>query len=197
MKPDLFEAALLKTQKTWQTYVKALCALDLVLLIDRLGGSNFLNPGGQIDVAGFKVVREALSATYGILFAVFIVATFCESRLLKKFSETAVHFPESAEVALWFLSPFSWSRWGRGFRIVLFINGYFWLAWFARIHITNKYPPLKDGMKHPLYVGIGYVDAIIFLVCVCLGVMIYLDIRCVRHRLKLIGERAPDTETNR
>lgn len=189
MKSGLFEAVLLKTKKTWTTYVTALCALSLGLLIDWLGGSHFLRPGGAIDLAGFKVVREALSATYGILFAVFIIATFCESRLLKKLSQTAAHLPESAELELWFLSPFSRSLWGSLLRAGLFSIGYSWLAVFSVVHIANKFPPNPKNMGTRLYVGIGIVDALILLGCLWFGLKIYQNHRLVRRWLEMIEER--------
>jgi len=189
VKSDLFEAALLKTQKTWKTYVTALCALNLGFLIDALGGSHFFGAGGEINLAGFKVVREALSAAYGLLFLAFIATTFYESRLLKTLSQPAVHFPESPELALWFLSPFSRSLAGRVFRKCLFVVGYFCLAVFSVIHITKTSAPQTDDIRALLYVPIGYADGLILCFCVYLGVKICQNLRFVRHRLEMIEGR--------
>lgn len=76
MESKLFEAALERVAKTWKTYITAICILHLTLIIDALSGFSFLRGGEPIDLAGFKVVREALSATYGLLFSLFVVNAF-------------------------------------------------------------------------------------------------------------------------
>lgn len=184
MKPDLFEAALLKTRKTWQTYITALCGLAIGFMIDLLGGLAFFSGEAEISVGGFKVVREALSATYGILFAVFIATASFESRLLKTLSQTAAHPPESTEFQLWVVSPFSKSRWGRVCWRVFFGYGYFLLAVFSLIHLTGCIPPTKMAMS--LYFSIGVMDALIFGVCFRYGLEIYRNLRFVRHRLETL-----------
>jgi hypothetical protein len=188
MKSDLFEAALLKTQKTWKTYVKALCGLTLGFLIDWLGGLSFFKGRAEINLAGFKVVREALSLTYGLLFAAFIATAFYESRLLKTLSETAVRLPESTELELWYLSPFCNSRWRRFGWSYFFFVGYFLLAVFSFIHLSACIPPTI--MKMRWYFLIGVVDGVILLACLWPGWRIYRNLRSVRHRLEMIDLRS-------
>jgi hypothetical protein len=187
VKSDLFDAALLKTQKTWKTYVTAICSLNIGFLIDWLGKFSFFKGEAEISVAGFKVVREALSLTYGLLFAVFIATALCESRLLKALSETATRRPESTELEFWYLSPFSRSRWRRFLWAGFFVDGYVLLVVFSVIHITKWIPP--KTMETPLYVGIGWFDAFIFFGCALFVWPIYQNLRSVRHRIELMDPR--------
>src|SRR4051794_7828449 len=83
MDSTLFEAAAERAVKTWKAYLAGLCLLLLAFVIDSMSGSPFFKQGKPIEFANFKVAREALSATYGILFAVFVGAAYQESRLLK------------------------------------------------------------------------------------------------------------------
>ena len=108
MNSNLFEAALARTAKTWKAYVSAICILYLTLLIDSLSGFSFLSGNEPISLGGFKVVREALSLTYGILFTLFILTAFLESRVLKRSSVSLAPSPSGPSAPdLWFISPFS------------------------------------------------------------------------------------------
>ena len=63
MSANLFEAAAERAVKTWKAYLAALCLLLLAFVIDRMSGSPFFEKGEPIEIANFKVIREALSAT--------------------------------------------------------------------------------------------------------------------------------------
>jgi len=94
MESKLIEAALERVVKTWKTYITAICILLLTLIIDALSGFSFLRGGEPIDLAGFKVVREALSATYGILFSVFVVNARISNPACSKPAHPPPTFPQ-------------------------------------------------------------------------------------------------------
>ena len=83
MSSELFSDALKGTRATWKKYVTGLCILDLGVLIDWLSGRSFFSGKEPIELAGFKVVREALSASYGVLFVIFIITAFYQSCVLR------------------------------------------------------------------------------------------------------------------
>src|SRR4051812_32290230 len=105
MSSTLFEAAAERAVKTWKAYLAALCVLLLAFIIDWMSGSPFFVKGEPIGLSNFKVVREALSATYGILFAVFVGAAWQESRLLRLSVKDAADSSVARPVAidLWFI----------------------------------------------------------------------------------------------
>src|SRR6185295_13475075 len=144
MNMDVFSAALKNMQSTWKTFAITVGGLNLAFLIDGLSGFSFLRAGGEIEIGGFKVVREALSASYGLLFTVFVVTAFLESRTVKvlcaKVPDGSV-CPEETEAILWLLSPFSSSKKLRGLFWFLFADGFFFLAIFSVIHLLNWSPP--------------------------------------------------------
>ncbi len=193
MQSRLFETALGRAAKTWQTYTKALCTLHLAFIIDALGGFLFLK-GKSIDFLGFTVVRESLSATYGILFSLFVATTFIESRLLKNcVSPNNPLMPDELPVLpLWFLSPFSdlplmrWMFW------ILYIDGFQYLAFFSLAHLAifiypdwvNLFP--NNGLKNlqdNKYIAIGVINLILLIICVPFGYLTYRNFQSVRAAL--------------
>jgi len=185
MDSKLFEAALERAAKTWKTYIAAICILHLTLIIDALSGFSFLLGKDPIDLAGFKVVREALSATYGILFSVFVATTFLESRLLKTRS-SASDLAKSNGLAmldLWFLSPFSDLPLLRKVFWFLFIDGFLFLAQFSYAHLALISPPNPARMSSEMYVAIGGVDLVLLIICVPFGYRTYRNFQHVRAML--------------
>ena len=171
---------------TWKTYVTAICILHLTLIIDALSGFSFLRGEEPIDLAGFKVVREALSATYGILFSLFVVNAFLESRLLKTRSSatdlsTANGFPV---LELWFLSPFSDSQILRKAFWFLFIVGYLLLAQLSVVHLLFS-ERLSDPtrMSSEVFAAIGAIDFILLVICMPFGYRIYQNFQHVQSML--------------
>ena len=186
MESKLFEAALERVINTWKTYVTAICILHLTLIIDALSGFSFLRGEEPIDLAGFKVVREALSATYGILFSLFVVNAFLESRLLKTRSSatdlsTANGFPV---LELWFLSPFSDSQILRKAFWFLFIVGYLLLAQLSVVHLLFS-ERLSDPtrMSSEVFAAIGAIDFILLVICMPFGYRIYQNFQHVQSML--------------
>ena len=186
MESKLFEAALERVINTWKTYVTAICILHLTLIIDALSGFSFLRGEEPIDLAGFKVVREALSATYGILFSLFVVNAFLESRLLKTRSSatdlsTANGFPV---LELWFLSPFSDSQILRKAFWFLFIVGYLLLAQLSVVHLLFS-ERLSDPtrMSSEVFAAIGAIDFILLVICMPFGYRIYQNCQHVQSML--------------
>jgi len=154
-------------------------------MIDILSGLTFLRGENAIDLAGFKVVREALSATYGILFSVFVATVFLESRLLKdrsSFLDGSIYSGGSM-LDLWFLSPFSDFLLLRKIFWLLFIDGFIFLAGFSIIHLTLTFPPDSARMGTPVYMLIGAVDAIFFIVCAPFAYRTYQNLQHVRSML--------------
>lgn len=186
MDAKLFEAALERAAKTWKTYIAAICILHLTLIIDALSGFSFLQGKDPIDLAGFKVAREALSVTYGILFSVFVATTFLESRLLK-IRSSASNITKSNGLSvldLWFLSPFSCSPLLRKAFWFLFIDGFLFLAQFSFVHIALISPPNPARMSSGIYVVIGAVDLVLLIICVPFGYRTYQNFQHVRVMLR-------------
>ncbi|HYJ06817.1 MAG TPA: hypothetical protein VEX43_16900 [Chthoniobacterales bacterium] len=165
MSSTLFDAAAERTGKTWKTYMVALCILQLTLMIDAMSGFSFLREGGEIDLAGFKIVREALSATYGILFAVFIGTAYFESGLLLRSAgdTSGSILAKPAAIDLWFISPFSHSRFMRGLFWAALGYGFFLLGFFGWVHVAGWGPP--KYMPFWAYRAIGVVDLLVLIVC--------------------------------
>ena len=184
MQSKLFETALERAAKTWQTYTKALCTLHLAFIIDALGGNLFLQ-GKSIDFAGFTVVRESLSATYGILFSLFVATTFIESRLLKTcISPNNPLMPDELPVLhLWFLSPFSDLPFMRKMFWFLFIDGFHVLALFSFAHLFPHGVKPSLNIDLEIYGAIGVIDLILFIICVPFGYLTYRNFQSVRAML--------------
>jgi hypothetical protein len=182
---DLFKAALERAAKTWKTYATAICILNLTFMIDALSGLSFFRGGKPIDLAGFKVVREALSATYGILFTVFVATVFLESRLLRaRFSVSGASTPGARSVLdLWLLSPFSDSPRLRKVFWFLFINGFLFLAAFSFVHLAFLFPPDPCRMWPAAYVAIGAFDLILLFPCAWFAYRTYQNLQGVRSML--------------
>jgi hypothetical protein len=189
MNSTLFEAALQRAVKTWKTYIVAICILHLTLIIDALSGFSFLSGKEAINLAGFKVVREALSATYGILFSVFIATAFLESRLLKAYaSTTQVSTSKDLSVlALWLISPFSDSPLLRKVFWFLLIDGFLLLAQFSFFHLALVSPPDPNRMSPAAYRAIGAFDLFLFLICAPFAYRIYQNLQHVRSNLSPKG----------
>jgi len=188
MNSKLFEAALARAAKTWKTYVSAICVLYLTLLIDFLSGFSFLSGREPINLAGFKVVREALSLTYGILFALFVTSAWLESRVLRASSSGSdSSMPaDSAALDLWFISPFSSARPLRFLFWFLFVDGFLFLAQFSLIHLACLWPPDPKRMSEGVYIMIGVIDLILLLICLPLAYRIYKNLQHVRAAHALI-----------
>jgi hypothetical protein len=163
----------------------SICILHLTLLIDALSGFTFLRGKTPIDLAGLKVVREALSLTYGILFSVFVATVFLESRLLKarcSIGEVSATERRSA-LDLWLLSPFSESALLRGIFWFLFIDGFLFLALFSFVHLALVFPPDPARMSATVYVAIGGIDCLLLFVCAPFAYRTYQNLRHVRSML--------------
>jgi hypothetical protein len=152
-----------------------------------------MNEGGAIEVGGFKIVREALSATYGLLFTLFVFRAWLESRVAWKICKAETVVPISAvetKAVLWLVSPFSWFRALRWVFWGLLADGFITLAVFSAIHIGNvrSLPNwlklVESGIAPPgnsrpitlppwAYKGIGYMDLVLLLVCLwpCVGLI--------------------------
>lgn len=167
MSSTLFEAAAERAVKTWKAYLAALCVLLLAFIIDWMSGSPFFVKGEPIGLANFKVVREALSATYGILFAVFVGAAYQESRLLKLSVKDAADSSVARPVAidLWFISPFSSSRSLRVLFWFSFLYGFGLLGFFTVIHLIGWRQPPEARMSHFAYRAIGVGDGLVLAGC--------------------------------
>jgi hypothetical protein len=186
MSSTLFEAAAERAVKTWKAYLAALCVLLLAFIIDWMSGSPFFVKGEPIGLANFKVVREALSATYGILFAVFVGAACQESRLLRLSVKDAADSSVARPVAidLWFISPFSYSRSLRVLFWVSFVYGFGLLAFFSVIHLLGCWPPPEARMSHFAYRAIGAGDALVLAGCLRFALApIYRNLQEVRRKL--------------
>lgn len=191
MDSKLFDAALTQAATTWKTYAKAICVLALAFLIDALSGFSFFFKGETIDLFGTKVVRETLSATYGILFSVFVGTVFLESRLLKYrlAAFDASTSGASSVLDLWLLSPFSQSKWLRAAFWALFIDGFCCLAVFSWVHLFCHRLPLRHGMTPALYVAIGAVDALLLVVTAPFGYWTYQNLQQVKSKLSQHDKR--------
>jgi len=188
MQTALFQEALKQTQKTWQRYSAAICILSLSFLIDGLSNFSFLKGHQPIEVGGFKVVREALSATYGILFFVFIVTAYLESQVLKQCSQTvadtgAASLPDLSQLDLWFVSPFSKSTMLRRLFWGMLILGLLFLALFTVIHHASLMLPDPGRMSQAVYVSIGVGDLLLLVLCVRFCYWIYKNLQSVRGYL--------------
>jgi hypothetical protein len=185
MSSTLFEAAAERAVKTWKAYLAGLCLLLLAFVIDWMSGSPFFKEG-KIELGNFKVVREALSATYGILFAVFVGAACQESRLLRVSVKDAEDSSVARPVAidLWFISPFSYSRSLRGLFWVSFSCGFGLLAFFSIIHLIGWKQPPAARMSHFVYRAIGAGDALVFAGCLRFALLpICRNLQEVRRKL--------------
>ena len=162
-----------------------ICILHLTLLIDALSKFPFLRGEASIDLAGFKVVREALSATYGILFTLFVATAFLESKLLKT-SISAADGAASKELPaldLWFLSPFSDTPLFRKLFWFLFIDGFLFLAQFSFVHLALIWPPAPARMSPAIYRTIGAIDLLLFAICTPFAYWTYQNLQQVRSIL--------------
>lgn len=186
MNSNLFEAALARAAKTWKAYISAICILSITLLIDYLSGFSFLLGKEPINLGGFKVVREALSLTFGILFSLFIATAWLESRVLKR-SAVALSPSTSSSgnsaLELWFISPFSASRFLRGVFWFFLVDGFLFLGTFSLIHLTGTLPPDPRRMAPWLYWAIGGIDCLVFAVCLPFAYFIFRNIQHVRSML--------------
>jgi hypothetical protein len=183
MSATLFEAAAEKTAKTWNRYIVALCILQLTLMIDQMSGAEFLCQGKPIDLAGFKVVREALSATYGILFAVFIGAAYLESRLLRESAPGSSAMERPAVIDLWFVSPFSKSLFFRFLFWGALVYGFVLLAIFSVIHLAAIGPPRSNTVSSLTYRAIGAGDLLVLIFSTSYAFKIYRNLEEVRSKL--------------
>ena len=195
MQIELFKAALKQTQTTWQRYIAAYCLLQMGFVIDVLGGSSFLVKHQAVELAGFKVVREAISFAYGVLFLVFVVAALVESRILRRCFDTpdpkvSAALQELPELQLWLVSPFSTFRLGRyrvlrGVFWLLFLFGFSTLVFFIAVHLLPpallypkvlRTPPLIDRR---LFQAIGWFALAVLLLCIPLGWEIFKNLKAV------------------
>lgn len=185
MDSNLFDAALQLTATTWKAYTVAICILFVTLMIDMLSGFSFLKGKTPIDLAGFKIVREALSATYGLVFSSFVATVFLESRLLKsRSSATNLSTSNASSVLdLWFLSPFSASGLLRTVFWILFIYGFLLLAIFSCVHLARILPPDPNRMSSAKYVAIGAGDLVLLVICAPFGYWTYQNFQHVRSVL--------------
>ena len=201
MGSTLFEAAAERTAKTWKTYIVALCVLQLTLMIDIMSGFSFLGEGGKIDLAGFKIVREALSATYGILFGVFIGTAYFESGLLLRSAgnTSGSILARPAAIDLWFISPFSHSRFLRGLFWAALAYGFLLLVVFGLIHVAGWGPPRSGTVPLWAYRAIGVVDLAVLIVCLKYARRICRNLGKVRSKLAssgspISGEKTEDAD---
>ena len=184
----LFEAILKQIQGTWQKYTVALSILVMSFIIDGLSGFKFLHDTQEIQLAGFKVVRESISVAFGLLFSVFVVAAFYQSENLKRSSQALTEANAEAlrnmpGLQLWLSSPFSPSRFLRWVFWGVFVSGYLWLAWFSLVHLL-AYGQLASQPHGPwLFRSIGVFDLALFCVCVKLGWLLYWNFEDVRVKL--------------
>lgn len=186
MAQDRFNAMLEATAKTWKAYAVALGVLYLGMVIDFLGPMPFFKGEAPIDVGGFKVVREALSATYGLLFTVFVVTVFFESRRLLQLVQSMdlSGLRRSITQDLWLLSPFSEVRALRAAFWLLFADGFVLLAVFSYVHLALHWPPDAKRMSALLYQGIGLVDLVLLVAVVPLGYLTFTNLRQVQQSIR-------------
>jgi hypothetical protein len=186
MATDFFSAVLERTIKTWRTYTVVLSGLGLTFIVDALNGFAFFHKQTAIELAGFKVVREALSLTYGILFAVFVGAVFLESCLLERRCPVGAAQSDEAEKLLdgWLISPFSEMPLLRISFWILFLAGFGTLASFSVVHIALWWPPDPARMSRSVYRMIGILDGVLLGISVGFGVSTYRNLREVRSRLR-------------
>jgi hypothetical protein len=181
----LFEAAAERAVKTWKAYLAGLCLLLLAFVIDWMSGSPFFTEGKPIELANFKVVREALSATYGILFAVFVGASYQESRLLLRCAKGSLDksLARPAAIDLWFISPFSHSRFLRFLFWLSFAYGFGLLGIFSVIHLAGCMQPHEGRMSQWPYQAIGVADALVFIGCLLFARWTCRNLQEVRRKL--------------
>lgn len=182
MSSERFEAALERAAKTWKAYFAAICILHVTVMIDALSGFPFLEGRTPIDLAGFEVVREALSATYGLVFSLFVATVYLESNLLKARSSAADLSSSCwlSVVDLWFLSPFSESPLLRAVFWFLFVDGFLVLGLFSFAHLAVVLPPDSGRMSLATYVAIGVVDLILMIICIPFAYYTYRNFEHVR-----------------
>ena len=188
MNLELFNDALKDAKNTWGKFFAALCILDVGFLIDALGGFEFFHGKGELHLGDFKVVREALSGTYGVLFFVFIVTAAYQAKLLRMLCPATSDRPHDPvdrfdKGHLWLLSPLS--PFG-GLRFVfwlLFAHGFFTLALFSTVHLTGwQAPPGTDPAT--TYRLVGFLDLGLFLASLFPGWSICRELGRVRWKLR-------------
>jgi len=188
MNLELFNDALKDAKHTWGKYIAALCILHVGFLIDALGGFEFFCGKGELHLGDFKVVREALSGTYGVLFFVFIVAAAYQAKLLRMLCPATGDRPHDVadrfdKGHLWLLSPFS--PFG-GLRFVfwlLFAHGFFTLALFSMVHLAGWHaPPGAD--RAATYRLVGFLDLGLFCASLFPGWSIYRDLYRVCRKFR-------------
>jgi hypothetical protein len=152
-------------------------------MIDQMSGAEFLCQGKPIDLAGFKVVREALSAAYGILFAVFIGAAYLGSRVLRESAPGSSAMERPAVIALWFVSPFSKSLFLRFLFWGALVYGFVLLAIFSVIHLAAIGPPRSNTVSSLTYRAIGAGDLLVLIFSTSYAFKIYRNLEKVRSKL--------------
>ena len=185
---SLFVAMLKQVQGTWQTYTAALSILVMTFVIDGLGGFKFLQGTQEIQLAGFRVVRESISVVFGLLFSVFVVVAFYQSESLRRLSQVLTAANTTAlndlpDLRLWLLSPFSSDLFLRSVFWLVFLSGYLWLAWFGFVHLLARGRWLPQHMGLRLFRAIGVFDLALLAVCVVLGWQIVHNFEAVRATL--------------
>lgn len=185
MATDAFKPALERTIKTWQKYTVALCALTFAFVIDAVGGFEFFKKQTEINLAGFKVVREAFSLSYGIFFCLFTGLVFLESSVLEKRSTDGARSAEEIRPLLdgWIISPFSERKLLRALFWYLFGCGFITLAGLTLIHLALWWPPDRGRMSWTVYRAIGVFDAATLFVSLWFGYRTYRNLRAVRATL--------------
>ena len=185
MEQKQFEALIEATAKTWRAYAVAIGVLYLSMVVDVLSKAPFFLGYHPIELGGFKIVREALSATYGIVFSGFVATVCLESNLLRKrlCSIEVATLSRTPVLDLWFLSPFSDSRLLRAMFWLLFADGFVLLAIFSIIHIALILPPDPARMSELTYRSIGAFDLLLLIVCVPFGYKTFGNLSCVQDFL--------------
>jgi hypothetical protein len=172
------------TSKTWKAYAKAISILNLTFLIDWMGGFTFMKKGGSLDIGGFKIVREAFSATYGIVFFAFVLTVFLQSGLLSRSTDPPMPSDADDQLDSWFLSPFSDSALVRFIFWLFFVGGFLWLAALCVVHLFLISEPDPDRMSEAIYFLIGVGNTILLAVATWLGKRTYQNMAEVRDRLR-------------
>lgn len=211
MQIELIKATLKQTQTTWQRYMAACCLLLLGFVIDLLGGASFLVRHQAIELAGFKVVREAISLTYGVLFLVFVVVAWLESGILRQSLATpdakvSATLQELPELQLWLVSPFSTFRLAgcRVLRVVfgsLFLLGFVTLTLFGTIHLLPPAFLYPKGLRTPplfvspcVFKAVGRFVLAVLLPYIPLGQQIRKNLRAVSKAIFQPLQRAEPTQ---